>query len=267
MSINRGTLDGEAQEIIWVKKYNKRTHSYIFDDYIKSIRKNYIESNIYMVHITENHYSTLSERKVMTRADIHSIYSDDPNIIKLLNANDHYLSDVSLRENNIKFENIDKSGISIKIIDSKSYQILKLTPNSFFSMFGNYELGAGISLYVNKDNELPKNKNLLTGWQTSVETMIDYFTEITLRDKSFYLDKDKCSKIKRYSIDTLTKLIENDTSLKEKIFNGIGLYDEPYTAHYLLHNDIVRKLDYIPFSITTGSGRSRGDYTVVLKPK
>ena len=48
---------------------------------------------------------------------------------------------------------------------------------------------------------------------------------------------------------------------------GIGNFDEPYTAKYLIENDKIKKNHYLPFTITTGSGRSKGKYTIVLKPK
>jgi hypothetical protein len=68
------------------------------------------------------------------------------------------------------------------------------------------------------------------------------------------------SKNKRYNI------ISTSPELQQKIFNGITLYDEPYTAFYFYHGNDIKELTYIPFTVTTGSGRSRGDYTIVLKP-
>ena len=49
-------------------------------------------------------------------------------------------------------------------------------------------------------------------------------------------------------------------------FNKFGNYEEPYTAHYFMQNNNISKLGYQPFTVTTGSGRSHGDYTIVLKP-
>jgi hypothetical protein len=62
-------------------------------------------------------------------------------------------------------------------------------------------------------------------------------------------------------------MIKENKNLQEKIFNGIGLYEEPYTAFYFYHGNEIEKLTTIPFSVTTGSGRSNGKYTIVLKPQ
>ena len=64
----------------------------------------------------------------------------------------------------------------------------------------------------------------------------------------------------------IKQLIENSPELQKKIFNGIGLYEEPYTAFYFYHGEDISKLTTIPFNVTTGSGRSKGDYTIVFKP-
>ena len=39
-----------------------------------------------------------------------------------------------------------------------------------------------------------------------------------------------------------------------------------YTRNNLERGNKIEKLDYIPFCVTTGSGRSKGDFTIVLKP-
>ena len=62
-------------------------------------------------------------------------------------------------------------------------------------------------------------------------------------------------------------MIDNSLELQQKIFNGYPIYDEPYSAWYLFAHGKLEKLTYIPFTVTTGSGRSHGDYTIVLKPK
>jgi uncharacterized protein YukE len=77
-----------------------------------------------------------------------------------------------------------------------------------------------------------------------------------------YLSKN----IKNYSCKEIDRLINDSDDMKKKIFNGIGLYEEPYTAMYFYHGGNICKLTTIPFNVTTGSGRSKGDYTIVLKP-
>ena len=62
-------------------------------------------------------------------------------------------------------------------------------------------------------------------------------------------------------------MILDNNLLSDFIFKGIGNFDEPYTATYLYEHGELKENYYIPFKITTGSGRSRGDYTIVLKPE
>ena len=50
-------------------------------------------------------------------------------------------------------------------------------------------------------------------------------------------------------------------------FNGKDIYDEPYSAFFFMQNNIIKVLGYMPYSVTTGSGRSHGDYSIVLKPR
>lgn len=47
---------------------------------------------------------------------------------------------------------------------------------------------------------------------------------------------------------------------------GIGNFEEPYTAPWLIEDDSLKPNYEIPFNVTTGSGRSKGIFTIVLKP-
>lgn len=51
------------------------------------------------------------------------------------------------------------------------------------------------------------------------------------------------------------------------MFNGIGNFEEPFTVHYLYENGELKDDCFIPFKPTTGSGRSKGTFTIVIKPK
>ena len=96
--------------------------------------------------------------------------------------------------------------------------------------------------------------------------MTTFFSIITKKDKKFYLNQQMCKDIKNYSCNKIKQIIDNSPDLQKKIFNGIGLYKEPYTAFYFYQGKDILKLETIPYNITTGSGRSKGSYTIVLKP-
>jgi hypothetical protein len=74
-------------------------------------------------------------------------------------------------------------------------------------------------------------------------------------------------KIKVYSNNEIEKLIIQDMVISDLIFKGIGNFEEPFTANWILENDELKKNYAIPFTVTTGSGRSKNIFTIVLKPK
>ena len=117
-----------------------------------------------------------------------------------------------------------------------------------------------------REDELKKNSELINGWKSSIHSMNNFFAEITNSDDNFHLNQSMCKQIKEYSNLKIKQMIEVSPELQQKIFNGVGLYEEPYTAFYFYHGDKIQTLQTIPFLVTTGSGRSRGDYTIVLKP-
>ena len=263
MSINRGTSEGNMQEIKLVQFYNKNKYNKIFNSYNQLFSELNL-NNIYLVRVVTKQFSRLSNQIVMTRADAYAVIID-LNIENLLKNTDFYLDENILKDNNIHYKFIEKSGVSIKLSDSKNFQILKLTPNSFKSLFGQTELGAAASLYCKKEEELVKNKDIIEGWLTTNKNMQNYFSELNL-PLNFDLNVSLCKLLKIKSTSKIKEIIDNSSELQKKIFNGIGLYEEPYTAYYFFNNNELRNLEYIPFQVTTGSGRSKKVYTIVLKP-
>ena len=73
--------------------------------------------------------------------------------------------------------------------NSNSYQIIKLGPNSFENLFKSYELGAGASLYCKRENELYKNIDLISGWKSSLEQMVNFFQNLLITIKIFIKTK------------------------------------------------------------------------------
>jgi hypothetical protein len=48
---------------------------------------------------------------------------------------------------------------------------------------------------------------------------------------------------------------------------GLGNFKEPFTAPWLYQSGIFRKNSAMPFTVSTGSGRNKGVFSIVLKPK
>lgn len=261
MATNRGTIDGNIQEIEFVKLFNKNKYDSKFSVLTNSI--DYDLNNVYMVRVTTNQFSKLSGKITKTRSDCYAIYSNDEQIVKVLENNDYYLNEDNIRD--LDYKIIKSSGISVKMSDSEKYQILKMGPNSFKTLFSCYELGAGASLFCMKESELIKNKELVIGWNTTLEKMKNYFD--VENENDLLLNREVCQRIKTFCNNKITEIIDNSLQLQQKIFNGYPIYDEPYSAWYIYSHGELEKLKYIPFIVTTGSGRSHGDYTIVLKPK
>lgn len=257
----KGTFEGDAEEVEFVKRFNANKGDY--SEYLKHFTDDY--SNYWMVRVTTKQISSLSNKRVFTRADCYLIEAED-DITYLVRENEFYLSENILPANNIKHRKVPKSGISIKMVSSQSYQILKVGPDSFKNLFGSYELGAGASLFCQKEEELMKNKDLFAGWKTAPEKMTSFFDDFTNGDTMFYLNQKTCRIIKTFSSGKIAERINNDETLQQKVFNGIYLYEEPYPAYFFYHGDVIEDLKTLPFYVTTGSGRSHGDYTIVLKP-
>ena len=258
---NRGTFEGDEQEILFVQDFNKNKNSEKYAILRKNIECDF--EHVYAVRVTTSQHSTLSDRKTKTRADCYLIHCQDENINPLLNENNCYLDEERIK--NLDYKSIESSGISIKIADSTKFQILKLVPDSFHELFGCYELGAGASLYCKKDSDLSKNEMVLKGWKTTIQEMTRYFELGNRYD--FVKDKTLCKRVKEQCNRSIVELIDKSCDLQKKIFNGDPIYEQPYSAWYIYSSNQISKLDYIPFSVTTGSGRSRGDFTIVLKPK
>lgn len=271
--MNRGTFSGNIAEIEFVRTFNSNKKSDKFKEYLNNFKYDSIDK-IYMIRVTTKQYSKLSNQNVMTRADTYLIKSNDLRINDILLQNDNYLDEEMLQNEHISYECISFSGVSVKISDSNKFQILKLTPDSFYELFKEYELGAAASIYCQKEEELIKNDFVCTGWHTTKQKIIDKYSNdipalkcLLNKELSKYDEIMIYKKLKAFSNNRIAEIIDSNKYLQEIIFNGYHIYEEPYSASYFYKGNSIKKLNYIPFWVTTGSGRSKGNFTIVLKPK
>lgn len=257
----RGTMSEKASVIY----FNKNPQAQIFSDYLKSLRKK--PENTLLIRVTTKQLSTLSNQKVNTRADAYAIEILDNKIYDVLEENNYYLDEDILRGYDEYYNCIDESGISIKKDDSENFTIIKFTPDSFYKIFGSYELGYGASVFCKKTSELPYNVALLKGWKTDVDALKEYFDSEDISLETLTESLELCKKMKDISTARIKETIDASPRLQHMIFNGKDIYEEPYPAYFFMQNNQLRVLDYIPFNVTTGSGRSHGDYSIVLKPR
>ncbi len=179
--------------------------------------------------------------------------------------NDYYLNENDFEK--FQLNAIPNSGLSIKLSHS-NYTITKISPNTFYKIFGSNILGAGSSIYCNKEEEFKKNIDVLNGWNVNENEFVNYFSEeLKTENKINLCDKKTLETIKTHSNLKISEIILSSVEKCNLIFKGIGNFEEPFTANWIIENDVLKPNYFIPFIITTGSGRSKGIYTIVLKPK
>ncbi len=256
---NRGTKEGTVEEKLFVRTVNKNPERY--SDILNVDCKKFL-----LVHVSHHVYGTIQEKKIFPKADAYAICIKNNEIYSKLD--DYYISEKDLdeyKEDN-DYIKIPHTGISIKLIDSPKYQITKINPSTFEKIFSDIELGAGASIYCRREDEIWKNESVLNGWGVKKEQFIEYF-ELKLGKEINLEDTKTLQDIKTFSNTKIGNEIKSNKTLSDYIFTGAGNFPEPYPASFIFENNQLRKTNYIPnFKVTTGSGRSKGDFTIVIKP-
>jgi hypothetical protein len=266
--LNMGTQEGDTGEFDFCRELNRNKNcSTRYWKFLKE-QLNLPDdlSNIYAIKVSNNVYSKLADAKVLPKTDIYLIEAKlEPRFLLLNN----YLLDESLLKN-IPHKALPYSGVSIKRPDSKKYSIQKLSVNSFDNLFNGTHLGAGASLYCNA-KEISKNPAVIAAWGQSIHSMIQIFSSIPGINDIQSTDVDKvvniCKKIKTHCNTQIKALIMNNIDKSNLIFKGEGNFDEPYVAHFIFKNNELAINIPVDITITTGSGRSKGTYTIEIKPK
>lgn len=249
-------------------------------DFVKELNCNKINSKFWKilgydpvshwaVHINTKHKCGITQNCASTKADLY--------IAELLVSSSWLLNhgflidEKALKTENIIYKKTPGSGISVKIESSDSYQIDKMTPDTFHAVFGCYVLGAGASIYCEKPKEFFKNSAVIAGWKTTwtdIKKEFPAITGINQIDNTGITDaarKTVLESVKTMSNKRIKDHILKSHEIQKYIFKGC--FEDPYNADWLYEGGILRKNDKIPdFTVTTGSGRSKGTYTVVIKP-
>ena len=112
-----------------------------------------------------------------------------------------------------------------------------------------------------------KNDAVIEGWYSNPKCFIDFFKQAGIDIEDNIIDLETANEIKKYSNLKIEEIINNNKEISDFMFNGIGNFEEPFTVHYLYENGELKDDCFIPFKPTTGSGRSKGTFTIVIKPK
>lgn len=255
--INRGTAEGTEEEINFVKLLNKKEDL----DLWKTLN---LDSNThYAIHVLYHKFGKINQKKVKPKADVYIAKGSIPD--EVLKEKEFYLNEDDIEP--LDLIPVSGTGISVKLQNSKRYQITKLHPNTFNKIFGSYELGAGASIYCRKEKDLVKNDAVIEGWYSNTKNFIDFFKKAGIEIIDETIDLETANKIKKYSNSRIEEIINNNKDISDFMFNGIGNFEEPFTVHYLYENGELKDDCFIPFKPTTGSGRSKGTFTIVIKPR
>lgn len=259
-----GTVEGNVEEFILSKVMNKNK-GIPYWSVIEEVPKNNNDEH-FVVKVTSKQYSNLSEKLVYPKSDAFIIRAKlDRNFLleKEFVLTEKDLANIS------NYEIIDNTGISIKLKDSKNFTIQKLTKNSFLKAFEKEVnikyLLVGLLVYSDL-KQIHKNDKIFTDLNIDKEEAIDFFKNQFQRYTLKWDDKESLDFIRTSSQEYIKSLILNDFDLKLAIFQGKGWFNDPYFAKYLFVGGNLIPNDYSDFSITTGSGRSKGKYSIEIKP-
>ena len=262
-----GTASGTWSEydLVYTLNKNKQQSDKMWKLLMKQLGLTSNE-DVYAVRVTGPVRSSLSERKVLPKADLYLVKGNIPHE-DLLECN------YWLEEENVDFNRvcaIPLSGISCKKPDSESFTYIKLTVASYSRLFNDKLHGCGAMIFV-KGSDISHNTDILKAWGYTPEAFVKEYNEkhklegLTMET----LDTpEMCKRIKQASVKFIENEIRTDKKICNAVFKGEGLFDEPYTAQFIFHGGQMESNDMLPdFSITTGSGRHKGTYTLVVKPK
>ncbi|MEJ7174088.1 hypothetical protein WL278_06940 [Staphylococcus caprae] len=260
-SLNKGTYLGDKEEFNISQIFNKNKNHKFW----KVLKLSDNNENLYIVKVSKKVRSKLSNKKVLPKADAYVVEAD-------LSKNYLLEREFNLSEDSIKekeYNIIDSTGISVKRVDSKRYTIAKFTINTFDTLLKEYENGKMLSLAVFLSTKnLKDNNRIIEGMGLKVSDIEEYLhNKEIINEKLDILSYSQIQHIKNCLNDKIRNIVEENSEIKKAIFSGEGLYEEPYPAHYIFKSGQLTDEIYTNYSITRGSGLSKGKYTIIFKPK
>ena len=258
---NIGTAFGELDEFDLTKDMNRNKSNSMWkillpdvDDY----------TNYFLVKVSSNQMSKLSGRKVKPKSDAYAIMADIPK--SLLQGKEY-----ALDENDIKdfdYTILKETGISIKMKDSRSYTYQKLTRSSFYKAFADMDdtrFWFACLLIYSDDGERYKNDKLLSDMGYTTNEFLQIVSKVIgiSHDSN---SSDFWDAIRKTSQEKMKAFILADDKLRANIFAGRYWFDAPYYASFFYESGKLNAIGVSDFTITTGSGRTRGNYSIEIKP-
>lgn len=265
---NIGTYEGNLEEFNFSKMMNKnRNHKFWSFLNTKLNLKKY--GNYYIIKVEGHKYSRNAKKKVMCKSDNYIIETKNPLNKDFMLKNEYQLTESDLA-NISNYKIIPNSGISVKQVNSKKYTLTKLTVPNFISAFKDYlentnYLCATMIFYCT-ENKVNENSSIAKNLDIDEIKFIEFAKSkfnITVRS---LLDYESLKILKKSTKELLEKTIENNKKLKQALFTGKGWFDDPYFINFIYRNGSLTDEYYPPYKIDNGSGRSKGKYTIIIKP-
>lgn len=267
---NLGTREGEREEYLLSASMNKNKNHRFW----KAMKIDTNSGNYYVVTVEGNKFSQNVNKFVRCKSDNFVIRTKVPIPKDDLLENEYIIKESYLNKlNRQSFDILPDSGISVKRPNSNHFTITKLTRNSFINAFERYLeypefIFCGLVLYHTKKS-VSDNYKLIQ--RLGIEDRLDEFFSFFKSEYGIVansiIDEMMISQINKKCKIAVVNAIENNQSLKLALFTGKGFFDAPYYINYVLKNGELSKDVFMPYYIDNGSGRSKGNFTIIIKPK
>lgn len=217
-----------------------------------------------MVRCNKNQYSKIAKKKTAPKSD--AFIACGENAADKAAISSYLIKSGDLDKLNLKFK--PNSGISIKKDGVEKVQIQKFSVDPFeaFMEMGKDAryLGAGVSLYVMKPEEIEENiSKVFSNWKVEPREIFDYFENFLegVKFESFidYSNAGKLQNIKKYCKKKVKEIIQADSRKMDIIFRGEHNFEDPYKAPWIYEKGTLCQNKYMDFSIDAGSGRKTID--------
>lgn len=264
---NIGTFEGNQEEFNISRIMNRNKNHKFWRVISELCALDLDKENYYVVKVEENKESQLSGKKVKCKTDNFIVQA---NISKSQLLQWEYQITEKMLQSIGKYNVISNSGISVKKADSRKYTIVKLTHNTFEQAFADYIEGvkfiiAGLLLYSDK-KKIHINTKILEDLEIEQEELKNYYIDkYDLRGNGI-LDSDFIVKISRRVREVVKETIENHPELKAKLFTGKGWFDDPFCINFIFKEGELTSEIYTDYTVSNGSGRSKANYSIILKP-
>lgn len=265
---NKGSFEGDLEEFNLSKLLNKNKNHSFWKFLSEKLNLNKTK-NYYVVKVVGQKYSKNANKKVMCKTDNYLIETLTPIDKKYLLKNEYLLTESDLPNLNY-YKKISESGISVKQKDSKNYTITKMTLPNFYSAFKDYldDINFYIQalvLYCDK-KQVNKNKNIAKDLKVNELAFCEFFNKKYNIEINGIYDYSSLTKITKLVKEEIKQIIETNYNLKEGIFKGKGWFDSPYYINFMYSHGKLTDEVFSSYHIDNGSGRSKGIYTLIIKP-